>query len=435
MLRQICLCGLLMLSAGTFHSAQLPEDILTFIRSDMNAMVAIYKQLHKHPELSLQESNTAGFLASELRRIGFEVTEGFGGYGIAGILRNGAGPRILYRTDLDGLPIREQTGLAYASTQEVDYNGAKSGVMHACGHDVHMSVWLGVARTMARFRDHWSGILILIGQPAEEIGSGARMMLEAGLYEHFGVPDQGIALHCSPVLPAGQIGIDTGYTMARAESIDIRVFGIGAHGAQPNLAIDPVVVASMIVIELQTIVSRNLKPTDAAVVTIGAIHGGVKHNIIPEEVLLKLTVRTFTEDVREMVHRRMREICNGVASAAGLPEDKMPEITVLDLSAPANYNDPVLVQQMQAAAVKVLGEDDVVHVEPQTVAEDFALYGLTEHHVPTALYWLGTVPADKIVSGDLPGLHTSRYYPDPEKSIFTGVSVTTQMLLDLFGLN
>jgi hippurate hydrolase len=411
---------------------QLPNVVAGFIEDDVRGNVALYKDLHKNPEVSLDEARTAATLAAELNEIGFSVTENVGGHGIVGILENGPGPRILYRTDLDALPITEQTGLPYASEVVIDYNDGKSGVMHACGHDVHMSVWIGVARTMAEFRDDWQGTLIMIGQPAEEIGLGAKAMLRDSLYERFGVPDAGIALHCSAALPAGQIGIDAGYTMANAESIDITVFGIGAHGAQPHLAIDPIVIASMIVVELQTIVSRNLKPTDAAVVTVGAIQGGVKNNIIPDEVVLRLTVRTFTTEVREMVHRRIREIANGVAAAAGLPENKMPKISVLEFSAPANYNNPELVSQMRNSAVTVVGNDQVVSVEPQTVAEDFALYGMTEEQVPTVLYWLGTVPQSRVDSGDMPGLHTPRYYPDPEKTIFTGVSVTTQMLFDLF---
>lgn len=410
----------------------LPDDIRAFIEADLEYVVGVYKDLHQNPEVSLQEVNTAKRLSRELTDLGFEVTSSFGGHGIVAILKNGDGPQILYRTDLDALPITEQTGLPYASAVEIDYNGGKSGTMHACGHDVHMSTWVGVARTMARFRNRWQGTLMMIGQPAEEVGLGAKMMLEAGLYDEFGVPDYGIAFHSSAVLPAGEIGIDAGYTMAHAESVDIRVFGIGAHGAQPHLAVDPIVVASMIVVELQTIVSRNLKPTDAAVITVGSFQGGVKNNIIPEEVVLKLTVRTFTKEVREMVHRRIREVARGVALAAGLPEDKLPEVTVLDFSAPANYNDPVLVERLRASAAKVVGTERIKSVEPQTVAEDFALYGLTADDVPTAMYWLGTVPHSRIESGDMPGLHTPRYYPDPEKSIATGVSVTTQMLLDLF---
>jgi hippurate hydrolase len=432
MIRILSLFTILFIAVSGFTPAVLPDEVIEIIRKDLPANLALYTQLHQYPEVSLEEVRTAALLAESLRLEGFVVTERVGGTGIVGMLENGPGPRILYRTDLDALPITEQTELSYASKVVIDYGSGKSGVMHACGHDVHMSVWIGVARTMAKFRDQWHGTLMMIGQPAEEIGLGAKMMLKDGLYEKFGVPDYGIALHSSAALPAGQVGLNEGYTMANAESINIKVFGLGAHGAQPHLSIDPIVVASMMVIELQTIVSRNLKPTDAAVVTVGSIQGGVKNNIIPDGVVLKLTVRTFTAEVREMVHRRIREIANGVALAAGLPKEKMPEISVLDFSAPANYNNPDLVGHMRASATLVVGADQVVSVEPQTVAEDFALYGLTEHRVPTALYWLGTVPDARIQSKDMPGLHTPRYYPDPEKSLFIGISVTTQMLLDLF---
>jgi len=274
---------------------------------------------------------------------------------------------------------------------------------------------------------------MLIAQPAEEIGRGAEMMLDAGLYQTFGVPDYGLGFHTNATLPAGEIAIDSGYIMAKAESVDIKVFGVGAHGAQPQRSVDPIVIASMIVVELQTIVSRNLDPTDIAVITVGAIQGGVKNNIIPDEVVLKLTVRTFTDEVREMVHRRIREIANGVAAAAGLPEDKMPEITYLSTAAPANYNNPALTARVRASAISVVGEDHVRHLKPQTIAEDFACYGGTAEHVPTVFYFLGTVPEKRIKSGDMPGLHTSRYYPDPDISLRTGVSVMTKVLLDLFG--
>ena len=256
-------------------------------------------------------------------------------------------------------------------------------------------------------------------------------MLEAGLYEKFGVPDYGIGLHSSPTLPAGTVGLSDGFTMANAEFADIKVFGIGAHGASPHMSIDPVVVASMIVMDLQTIASRNVKPTDDVVVTVGSIKGGTKHNIIPDEVSLQLTIRTFTEDVRQLVHRRIEEISRGVAIAAGLPEDKMPEVTFLTAYTPANYNDPDLIASMRKSAIKVIDPAKVVEEEPQMVAEDFALYGKTEDKVPTVLFWLGTVPDHRIESGDLPGLHSPFYYPDPAKSLETGVAVVSQSMLDL----
>lgn len=402
------------------------------VSADLPFLLDFYKQLHQNPEVSLEEKATAAKLAGELRKVGFEVTEGVGGHGIVGIMKNGNGPLILYRTDMDALPMYEKTELPYASKVVVQYNGLETGAMHSCGHDMHMTTWLGTARAMAQSRDKWKGTLMMIGQPAEEIGMGSKMMLEAGLYQRFGVPNMGIGLHCSPTIPAGKVGFGKGFTMANSESIDIRVFGIGAHGASPHMSIDPVVVASMIVMELQTIVSRSMKPTEPAVVTVGAIKGGTKHNIIPDEVTLQLTVRTFTEEVRQLVHRRIREICRGVAIAAGLPENKMPEVAIPTIFTPSNYNNPQLVDRLWASASRTLGANFVVEAERQMVGEDFARFGQTEHKVPTVLYWLGTAPEQRIKSGDLPGLHSPFYYPEPEKSLETGVLVTTQALVDMF---
>lgn len=407
----------------------IPRQLVT---ADLPFLLDFYKQLHRTPEISLEEKATAAKLAGELRKVGFEVTEGVGGHGIVGILKNGNGPLILYRTDMDALPMYEKTELPYASQVTVQYNGLETGAMHSCGHDMHMTTWLGTARAMAQSKDKWQGTLMMIGQPAEEIGMGSKMMLEAGLYQRFGVPDMGIGLHCSPTIPAGKVGFGKGFTMANSESIDIRVFGIGAHGASPHMSIDPVVVASMIVMELQTIVSRSMKPTEPAVVTVGAIKGGTKHNIIPDEVTLQLTVRTFTEEVRQLVHKRIREICRGVAIAAGLPEDKMPDVAIPKVFTPSNYNNPQLVDRLWASASRILGGSFVVEAERQMVGEDFARFGQTEHKVPTVLYWLGTAPEQRVKSRDLPGLHSPFYYPEPEKSLETGVLVTTQALVDLF---
>ncbi len=408
------------------------SEIRSLIKDDVSYLVNFYKDVHQNPEISLREENTSKKLAAELKEIGFEVTENFGGYGIVGILKNGEGPQILYRTDMDALPMAEKTDLDYASQNMIEYNGATVGTMHSCGHDMHMTTWLGTARAMVEMKDRWSGTLMLIGQPAEEIGAGARMMLDAGLYDKFGVPDWGLGLHCNPTIPAGQVGVTDGYTMAQTESVDIQVFGVGAHGASPHMSVDPVVTASMMVMELQTIVSRSVKPIDDAVVTVGAIKGGTKHNIIPDEVTLQLTIRTYTKEVRDLVEKRIREIAKGVAIAAGLPEDKMPIVNYRDQSTPANYNYPELTTLFKESAKKAIGDENVIYAEPQMVGEDFSRYGQTEHKVPTVLFWLGTVPDERLDWKDLPGLHSPFYYPEPEKSIETGVAVVTQSLLDLF---
>ena len=426
------LLSLVFLAGSAFSPPVKPTIKKELIKEDIPYLLDFYKDRHQHPEISLREEKTAQALAAELKGLGFEVTENFGGYGIVGIYKNGEGPTILYRTDMDALPMYEKSGLEYASEKEIEYNGEITGTMHSCGHDMHMTVWLGTARAMIDMKDQWSGTLMMIGQPAEEIGAGSKMMLDEGLYEKFEVPDYGLGLHCSPTIPAGQVGFAKGYTMANTESIDINVKGVGSHGAAPHMSVDPVVIASLIVMDLQTIVSRNLKPTDAAVVTVGAIKGGIKHNIIPDEVTLKLTVRTYTEEVRQMVHRRIREISRGVAIAAGLPEDKMPEVIIPEVFTPANYNYPDLVDRLTASSGEAIGPENVVYAEPQMVGEDFSRYGQTDHKVPTVLFWLGTVPRERMEAGDLPGLHSPFYYPQPEKSIETGVSVTTQSLLDLF---
>lgn len=430
-MKYLLLATFLVLSAFS-NPKNYHERIDQYLAADMDYLISFYKQRHQNPEVSLKEKETSKALAEELRKAGFEVTENIGGYGIVGMLKNGEGPTILYRTDMDALPMVEKTNLDYASTFTMDDNGVEVPTMHSCGHDVHMTTLLGTARAMSEMKDQWKGTLMLIGQPAEEIGVGARAMLKDGLYEKFGVPDYGVGLHSSPSIPAGQVGFGKGYTMANTESIDIKVFGQGAHGASPHMSIDPVVIASMIVMDLQTIVSRNLKPTESAVVTVGAIQGGIKHNIIPDEVTLKLTVRTYKEEIRQMVHKRIKEICKGVAIAAGLPEDKMPEVIIPKLFTPANYNNPALVDNLTVSAEKAIGKENVVYAEPQMVGEDFSLYGTTEHKVPTVLYWLGTVPDARLKSGDLPGLHSPFYYPEPKTSIETGVKVTSQGLLDLF---
>ncbi|MCB0658629.1 MAG: amidohydrolase [Saprospiraceae bacterium] len=425
----------LSLVLGWSHPGVNPVPVESLIEKDLPYLAEFYKSIHLDPEISLQEERTSHKLAEAMRDLGFEVTEKVGGYGVVAILRNGAGPQILYRTDMDALPMYEKTGLPYASSVEIMKDGSTVGTMHSCGHDMHMTTWMGVARTMVQIKDQWQGTLMMIGEPAEEIGAGSKMMLDAGLYERFGVPDYGIGIHCSPTLPAGQMGYGKGYTMANTESIDIRIFGRGAHGASPHRSIDPVVLAAEMVMDLQTIVSRSVPPTESAVVTVGAIKGGTVHNIIPDEVTLLLTVRTFKEEIRQLVHRRIKEIARGVAVGAGLPEDKMPIVTIPDVFTPANFNNGDLVDRLRLSAGKAIGADQVIETEPLTIGEDFSRYGQTSDHVPTVLCWLGTVPDERLETEDLPGLHSPYYYPAIEKSLQTGIAVTVQSLLDLMPVN
>ena len=409
-----------------------------FVESDIPYLKELYIDIHKNPEISLMEKETSKKLANELRKVGFEVEENFGGYGVVGILENGDGPTILYRTDMDALPMEEKTGLPYASKVITkNFDGNDVGTMHSCGHDMHMTVWTGTARAMVERKDDWNGTIVMIGQPAEEIGAGAAMMLDAGLYEKYPVPDYGIALHASPTIPAGKVGFGKGYIMANTESVDIKIFGQGSHGAAPHMSIDPIVTASMIVMELQTIVSRNLNPLDDAVITVGSIRGGTKHNIIPDEVNLQLTIRTYKEEVRNLIHKRIKEICDGIAASMGLDESRWPKIVMRDQSTPANFNDGMLIDIMTDVSNSLIGKENVVAVEPQMVGEDFARYGSTKEDIPTAMYWLGTVPKermDRYISGEyaLPALHSPFYYPDIENSIRTGVKVSTESLIKLF---
>ena len=406
-------------------------ELEEFIEDDLEFLVSFYKERHQNAEISLEEKETAKALAAEMRSIGFEVTEGVGGYGIVAMMKNGEGPQVLYRTDMDALPMKEKTELPYTSQLTTMWNGEEVGTMHSCGHDMHMATWLGTARALASMKNEWSGTLMFIGQPAEEIGAGARMMLNDGLYDRFGVPDYGLGLHCNSILETGKIGICEGYIMANTELVDIVVKGVGAHGASPHQSIDPIVVASMIVMDIQTIVSRNIKPIDDAVITVGAIKGGTKHNIIPDEVTLQLTIRTYKEEVRQMIHQRLREISRGIAIAAGLPEELMPEVIIPDKFTPSNYNDPELTDKVTASAELAIGPDNVMYVEPTMGGEDFSMYGSTEHDVPTVMYWLGSVTKEKIDAGNLPGLHSPFYFPEPEETIKTGVMVSSQSLLDL----
>ena len=360
------------------------------------------------------------------------------GHGIVGVFENGDGPNILYRTDLDALPMEEKTNLPYASkVKTTDIYGSEVGTMHSCGHDMHMTVWTGTARALIEKKDQWSGTLIMIGQPAEEIGAGAMMMLNEGLYSKFPVPDLGIALHSSPTILSGKVGFGKGYIMANTESVDITVFGEGAHGAAPHMSIDPIVTASLIVMELQTIVSRNINPLDDAVITVGSFRGGTKHNIIPDEVKLQLTIRTYKDEVRNLIHKRIKEICDGIGASVGLDKSRWPKITMPDTYTPANYNDPDLVDRLIFSASNSIGNENVVMAEPQMVGEDFARYGKTKEKIPTVMYWLGTVPEErmnKYKNGNyaLPALHSPYYYPEVEKSIETGVLVNTNALIDLF---
>ena len=426
---------LLIISLSSFEERKSIEES---IKKDMPNLKSLYLDIHQNPEISLMEKETSKKLANELEKIGFEVTRNFGGYGVVGIFKNGNGPTILYRTDMDALPMKEKTGLSYASQIITkNFDGNDVGTMHSCGHDMHMTVWTGTARALVERKNEWKGTIIMIGQPAEEIGAGAAMMLNEGLFEKYPIPDYGIALHSSPTIPSGKVGFGKGYTMANTESVDIKVFGQGAHGASPHMSIDPIVTASIIVMELQTIVSRNINPLDDAVITVGSFQGGTKHNIIPDEVKLQLTIRTYKEEVRKLIHKRIKEICNGIASSMGLDKSQWPEVIIPEKYTPANFNDSKLVDLMMNSSKEIIGANNVIVSDPQMVGEDFSRFGNTKEKIPTVLYWLGTVPDDRMKKYEagnyaLPGLHSPFYYPEIERSIITGIKVNTQAMIKIF---
>ena len=415
----------------------LAADVASLTKQELPSLVALYKKLHANPELSLNEVETAARVAKELREIGLEVTEKVGGHGIVGVLKNGDGPVILVRTDLDALPVKEQTGAPYASTKVVkDDLGREVNVMHACGHDIHMTSFIGTARVLSKLRDQWHGTIVMIGQPAEERVLGARLMLRAGLFSKFPKPDKAVALHCSSDMAHGQIGIVEGYALANVDTVEIVVKGVGGHGSMPHLSKDPIVLAAQIVLALQTIVSREVRPGDPAVVTVGSIHGGTKSNIISDEVRLQLTLRSYKTETRQHLIDSIKRIVKAQAESAGMPADKMPEVLVSDDQAPALYNQPALCADVRQLIEPVIGAENVITREPVMGAEDFAEYGLTKEKVPLCMFWLGTQPPSVVAEAKakgttLPSLHSPYFKPVPEPTIETGVKVMSSAVLGL----
>jgi len=412
----------------------LAQDISHFIDNHASQWQLFYQNLHSHPELSSQEAQTSARLAREMKEIGFEVTTGVGGYGLVAVLRNGTGPTILVRTDMDALPVLERTGLAYASrVQARDRFGKEVNVMHACGHDMHMTCWIATARCLATLRDRWHGTLVFIGQPAEETGSGARLMLEAGLFERFPKPDYCLALHCDSLKPFGHVSYTEGLALANVDSVDITVRGKGGHGAAPHTTIDPIVLAARIILDLQTIASRETNPTDPVVVTVGSVHGGTKHNVIPNEVQLQLTVRSTKDSVRKHALEAIERIAKAAAQGARAPEPSVKLVS--EEFTPALFNDPKLARQTVEMFKELLGSDKIHERPPFMGGEDFSRYGRAG--IPVFLYFLGTMPPERVAESlrdggkPLPSLHSDLYYPVPEPSIKTGVLTMSMAVLNL----
>ncbi|QDU91200.1 putative hydrolase YxeP [Pirellulimonas nuda] len=422
----------LLIPASPLFAKDSPK-INAAIETELPAIVSLYQKLHAAPELSYQEENTAATMAAELRQAGFEVTTDVGGHGVVGVLKNGEGPTLMLRCDTDALPIVEETGVPYASTVKTeDRRGAIVGVMHACGHDIHMANAVGVARCLSKNQARWSGTLVVICQPAEERGAGAKAMLDDGLFVRFPRPDYAVALHVAPDMAAGTVSTMPGYQQANVDSVDITIKGRGGHGAYPETTVDPIVTAAKLVLDLQTIVSREIRPIDPAVVTVGSIHGGTKHNVIGDDCKLQLTVRSYSPQVRKQLHDAIRRKAAAAAASAGAPEP------VVDISegTPSMYNDPELTERVLAAMRGALGEDNVSIAEPSMGGEDFSRYGLAG--TPICMFKLGTLPQQRLdafaKAGETPpSLHSSKYYPDPEPSLRCGIRAMTATALDLLG--
>ena len=432
-LRVILLTGLL--GAAGF-AAPNPTEIKTQVDQMLPSLRELYIDLHQSPELSLHETNTAAKMAAGLRKLGFEVTEHVGGTGVVGVLKNGEGPVVLIRTELDALPVDEQTGLPYASkvhTKNAD--GVDVPVMHACGHDLHMASWMGTATLLSRDKTAWHGTLLMIGQPAEEVGAGADAMIKDGLMTRFPKPDYAIAVHDDSAMPSGEVSVTPGPILATATSVKITIFGKGGHGAQPQATIDPIVIAARTVMGLQTIVSREMNPLDPAVITVGAIHGGTKSNVIPDQVTLLLTVRSFSPEVQKHLLASITRIVKDEAAAGRATEE--PKIEFAEGLKFTN-NDPQLAARLQHALEPVLGSKNVVNDQRRMVSEDFGELGLAAS-APSVMVFVGAVKPEKIEEAQrtgetLPSLHSSHWAPDLEPAMRTAILTEVTSALDLFSV-
>jgi amidohydrolase len=428
----------------TIATTYCQQTLDQLIDNELTSLVATYKMLHASPELSTCEEKTSAFLVKELSSLGFEVTSHFGkyddpglvSYGVVAVMKNGDGPVLLIRTDMDALPVEEKTGLPYASKVKAkNSSGQEVSVMHACGHDLHMTCFLGTAKMLSKLKNEWSGTLILIGQPAEEDGTGARAMLQDGLYTKFPRPDYGLALHDTP-FEVGKVGIHPGYIMASSTSVDITIRGVGGHGSKPETTKDPIVVAAQVILALQTIVSREISPFDPAVITVGSIQGGTRSNIIPDEVKLKLTVRTYKEEIRQKILASIERITQDIALAAGIPPEIAPEVSFSRLPFPAVYNNPDLTRRVTDVFTKALGPENVLEYPPMMGSEDFSYYGLEGYEIPTCFFFLGAADPSEVArskqNGEpLPYLHSPLFAPIPEPAIRTGVKAMTSAALEI----
>ncbi|MFT3702113.1 MAG: amidohydrolase [Agriterribacter sp.] len=436
---RLCYFILFLLFTASVAAQQVPPSVIQpIIEKEYPSLEQLYKDLHLHPELSFMEEKTSAKLATLLKENGnFTVTEKVGGFGVVAVMKNGEGPVVLIRTDMDALPVKEQTGAAFQSEVIVKNDKGESvPVMHACGHDLHMTVWTGVTRVLSQLKNKWKGTLVFIAQPAEERAGGAKAMLSDGLYTKFPLPDYALALHVNSNVQSGKVGYCGGYAMANIDMIDITVKGKGGHGAMPHQTKDPIVMAAKLIMELQTIVSREISPLDPAVITVGSIHGGSKGNIIPGEVKLELTVRSFKDEVQKKLIDRIKQTCEGVALSSGLETALYPVVTIRDEYTPAVYNDPILAEKIGTTFTALFGKDNVIKLPPEMYSEDFGRYGREKTPVPILMYSLGVVKeADMLASQkgerSLPSIHSSSFFPDTEKSIKTGILSMSSAILSL----
>ena len=431
------------LPAVSLFAQQTPQSLAD---AELPSLLAIYKDIHAHPELSMHEERSAAIVAKELKAAGYQVTERVGKYdkasvtcfGVVGVMKNGAGPIVLVRTDLDALPVHEETGLPYASTVTTKNDeGKEVPVMHACGHDTHIAAFIGTARALAKLKDQWHGTIVFVAQPAEETGNGARALLKGGLYDRFGKPDFALGFHDKADLQTGHIGVTEGYTSANVDSVDVTVRGVGGHGGYPHKTKDPIVLAAEMINAWQTIASRENNPLDPIVVTVGSIHGGTKRNIIPDEVTMQLTVRTYKKQVREKVLAAIERIAKDIAAAGGVLPERAPIVTVRkDEFCSATYNNPELTKRLVAVWRKSLGYENVEIVDPTMGGEDFSEYSLPDHSIPAVDFHFGTVDPAKFTDykqtgKELPSLHSSKFAPLPEPTIRTGIVAMTTAVLEL----
>lgn len=418
-------------AVATAQQSSAASDSAAWVEENMDHIAKLYIHLHMHPELSFKEIETGKRIGDEFRKAGFDTTNNVGGHGVVGILRNGAGPTVMLRADLDALPLKEITGVDYASTVETkNDDGTDTGVMHACGHDIHMTNLVATAQYLAANKDKWSGTLMVIGQPAEERGGGATAMLKDGLFKRFPKPDFALALHVSSDLATGKVGVRAGYAMANVDSVDITMKGRGGHGSAPHTTIDPVMLAAELVVSLQTLVSREIKPLDPAVVTVGSIHGGTKHNIIGDECKLQLTVRSYKDEVRRKLLDGIKRKAEAVAAGANAPE---PEVKFSE-GTPSLFNNEELAARVIPVFEKVLGENNIRRDEPFMGGEDFSQYGRAG--VPIFMYRLGSVNARRLnqykMAGKLPpSLHSGLYYPDFQEALTTGITTMSAAAMEL----